>query len=571
MAKDLEQLAKTITADQGRMVEVRRPRESTTKQINLLFRPERTDIDDNKQEGDKLAPKNFLPEAELALYKWKNAFAGSTAAQRLDWFNYGFSAEAINGLDVAQIYLQEAREQMRNAFERSNFYDESIPMIGDAGADGNGFMEPIHDLDTNQAMFQTEDPGDVWISRDKYGKINRVHIRKKMTAEAAYDTFKDSEYQGQKLVDKLPDELIANATGPNGNPLAKYEFVHARWKNPDRRMGSILSEDKEFLNAWVCSSNQEIVELNGVDRLILAWTPNRVSRNVYGTGLAQHALTAALMGNVYEKKSLMAFSINAEGRYKASKTLRGRFDRRPGGTTYMNDGEVLEMLTDKTNFSAVERQSQKFIDTIDDWFWLDLFLAVSGIENPKDVTAFYVSQLQGEKAQVLTSTTTAYESFLDEVQAFVWDIEEQAGRMPPVPDELQQAINQYSNDGEDGVIVQPNYIGPLFQIQREFLKTGPIQKGLDMMERITEQFPESKVKVDGDKLLEEALDATGFPEKIQRTDVEVEEIRAVEAAALAQQQQQEQLQFGVENLDKLGKKIDPDSAAGQLAESGAIA
>ncbi len=560
MPHDLKKLAKTITADQGRMVSKRQPRESRTKRINEIFRPDRVDLDNTRQEGDEFSPKIYYHKPQLFLFQWTNAFSGATSSKRLDWFHYGFTVEFLNNLDSAQIYFQEAREQMRNAFERSNFYDESLPYINDAGADGNAFMEPIHDLDLNQAMFRTEHPGDVWISRDKYGKVNRVHVKKKMTAEQAYSQFKDNEYQGTELKGNLPADLIANATEANGSPLTEYEFIHARWENPDPRMDSLLSEDKEFLNAWVCASNTEIVELNGVDEIILEWTPNRSSRNVYGTGLAAFGLNAALTGDSYALKQLKMTAVAAEPRWKGSKTVRSRFDRRPNGVTWLDAGEDIEQINERSSYPTTKDQMDEFDDIIEDWFMLKLFLAVSSIENPKDVTATYLNQLQGEKAQVLTSTVTGYEMFLDKVHEFVWTIEDNAGRMPPMPQELIDEIAAYENANPGSEVeIKPNYIGPLFQIQREFLRTAPIQKGLDMIDRIAEKFPASLTKIDGDKLMEEALDGVGFQEKIQRSDDEVEAIRAAEAAALAEQQQRETMAMAAENTTGLDKTIEPDS------------
>ena len=560
MAKDLKKIAKMIKLDQGRMEAKRKPRESRTKCIDQMFRPSRLDLDDTREEGDDYKTKKFFHWPPIYLYQHGNAFAGATSSKRLDWFNYGFSVEALNDLDSSKGYFQDARDQMRNAFERSNFYDEDIPLIEDAVSDGNGFMEPIHDLDLDEARFLTQHPGDVWISRDKYGKVNRVHIRKTLTAEQAYDDFKDNKYQESDLGGNLPDDLIRNATEDTGNPLSEYTFIHARWKNPDRRIGSILSEDKEFLSAWVCSSNSEIVELNGVDALMLEWTPNRASRNVYGTGLCALALDAAQTGDSYEKKKLQMAALAAEPRNKASKTLRGRIDRRPGATIWMADGESYEPVDDQTNFTIPTEQMDEAKEVIRGWLWLDLLLAMSSIENPKDITATFISQLQGEKAQVLTSTLTGYEDFLNRVHEFVWKIEENAGRMPEMPQELADAIDQYEADHPGSeVSITPNYIGPLFQIQQEFLKTGPLLKGLDYMERVITMYPEAQVKVDGDKLLEEGLDGVNFPESIQRTDGEVEEVRAAQAEAAAAQAQQDALQAGMENISGLDKTIEPDS------------
>jgi len=569
MPKDLAKIAKMIKLDQGRMVSVRETRECRTKRINELFRPERLDLDNTRQEGKEYGPKKYYHKPALFLYQWQNAFSGATSSKRLDWFNYAFTVEFINQYDSAQMYLQECREQMRNAFERSNFYDESLDVIGDAGADGNAYMEPMHDLDLDQAMFRAEHPGDVWLSRDKYGKINRIHIRKEMTAEQAYDTFKDSEYHGKKLGDYLPDDLKQNATTAQGNPLAKYKFIHARWKNPEPRTESLLSEDKEYLNAWLCEANGMIVELNGSDHITIAWTPNRSSRNVYGTGIAAFAVDAALTGDSYSKKQLQMTALAVEGRWKGSKTLRGRFDRRPGGVTWLdpNSNEDISMINEKTNYPTTVDQMQEFDDILEDWFMLKLFMAVSKIENPKDVVATYINQLQGEKAQVLTSTLTGFEQFLDAVHGFVWSIEEQAGRMPQIPEELVDIIRDYERDHPGSKVeITPNYIGPLFQLQREFLKIGPIQKGLDMMDRILERFPESQVKVDGDKLLEEALDGVGFQEKIQRTDDEVEEIREVQAQQAQMQQQQQAMMAAAENTTGLNKEIEEGSPMDRILQ-----
>ena len=554
MAKDLKKLAKMVIADQGRMEGYRQTREALTKKITEIFNPRRYDLLDTGTEGRRWGAGVYNDVPAKSLFKWQNAFVSATASRRLDWFNYSLGLESLNTNDDVQRWLQESRQQMRNAFERSNFYDEILPFVADGGCDGAAFMEPVYDEDMNQAMFQTQHPGDVWISRDRYGRVNRVHVKKKMTAEQAYEAFKDQKYNGRELESNLPDDLVKNATEANGNPMQEYEFLHARFKNTQKRVGSILSEDKEYLNVWVCMNNQEVVECNGVDRITLSWTPNRGSRDIYGTGLAAHALTAALMGEQFNKKLIQMASIAVEGRFKASKTLRGKFDRRPGGVTYLNDStELLEMLNEKTRWPVSDEQMQNFNKAIEDWFWLELFLAISNIENPKDVTAFYVSQLQGEKAQVLTTTTTSFESFLDQAHEFVWDVETKAGRMPPVPDILHQEFA--GSDAE----IQPDYIGPLFQIQKQFLKTKPIMQGLDVIERIGDRFPSALDKVDEDELIETAMDGFDFPEKVQRTDDEVMEIREARIQAQQQEEVKAALSEGMANAPGLSKTIEKDS------------
>lgn len=559
MPKDLKRLAKMIKLDQGHLEAQRKPREPRTKQINQLFRPERVDLNGCYEKDKPYRNPNYYHHPALAQFKWTNAFAGHTATKRDAWFDYGFSVEILNELDPAQQYFQLVADQMRNALERANWYDEVLAFIGDGGADGVAFMEPIHDLDLDEARFQTEHPGDVWISRDKYGRINRVHTRKKMTAQNAVEAFKDSEHY-----DNLPEALIQNVESATGNPLTEYTFIHARYKNPDRRTESILSEDKEYTNVWLCESNSEIVELNGVDDMILEWNPNLSSRNTYGTGLAAMALNTAITGDTYEKKKLQIAAFAAEPRYKASKKMKTHIDRRPGATLYMDNTDDYQKIDDSTGYEIAKDQMTETDKLIDSWFLLDLFLAMSNIDNPKDVVAFYFSQLQGEKALILTSTLTAYEQFLDASHAFVWRIEENAGRMPEMPDELLAAIEEYEEEHPGiEVSVTPNYIGPLFQIQREFVKAGPLAKGIDFMDRVMDKFPETKDKIDGDVLLEKGLDAFKFSQEAINTDAEVGEIREARAIQAQQEKEEEAAKFATENLDKLGSEVNKNSVLGQ--------
>ena len=555
----LDRVAKLILADQGSMEAKRQTREAVTDKLTELFRPRRTDLLNLKQEGERWGASIYSDTPAKCLVRWANAFLASTASRRLDWFRFELPDERTNQLDPVQQWLQECAEQQRNALARSNFYDALAEFIEDGGCDGNAFMEPIHDQDLNQAMFETQHPGDVWISRGKYGRINRVHVRKTMTAEQAWAAFGKGDY-----AENLPPELKRHATEESGNPLSEYEFIHARFENKDRRFGSMLSVDKEFSNVWLCKTNGKVVEFNGVDRLTLAWTPNKCARNVYGTGLAAYALTAALMGDALAKKLIQLVAKMVEPNWKASKTLRGQVDRRPGGITYVDEAaQILEQVTDKANWPIGDEQMQKFDRAIEEWFWLDLFFAMSQLadQSPKDITAFYISQLQGEKAQILTSTVSDYEAFLDDVHGFVFDVEMQAGRMPPPPDELLMQGG--------GIAIKPSYIGPLFQIQKEFLKVGPLMKGMDIMERVIAVFPSAADKIDEDQLTEEALDGVGFPERVQRTDEEVAQVRQARLEAQQQQEAKEAMMAGVGALPGLTKKVEKGSIADSMIGAGA--
>ena len=84
----------------------------------------------------------------------------------------------------------------------------------------------------------------------------------------------------------------------------------------------------------------------------------------------------------------------------------------------------------------------------------------------------------------------------------------------------------------------------------------PIKNGLNELAQASTIFPKVLDRVDPDKLAERILDSTNFPQSIMRTDAEMEEVRAQQAAELAQAQAQQQLEGMAEAVPKLQKKTE---------------
>ncbi len=89
----------------------------------------------------------------------------------------------------------------------------------------------------------------------------------------------------------------------------------------------------------------------------------------------------------------------------------------------------------------------------------------------------------------------------------------------------------------------------------------PIKNGLNELAQASTIFPKVLDRVDPDKLAERILDSTDFPQDVMRTDAELEEVRAQQAAELAQAQAQQQLEGMAEAYPKLTGKPEEGSPA----------
>jgi hypothetical protein len=156
----------------------------------------------------------------------------------MEWNRFFIARKEINAIPEVKKYLQEANEQLFYAFNRSNFYAVAPEYFFDGCSIGTATMYTEEDIGAERIINRVIDPNEVYISPNRYGEIDVLFRKYKMTARSAFDEF------GNKLSDKI-QQSAKNA------PETEFEFLHGVYPNTDRQLGKIDSNNKAFSSVYL--------------------------------------------------------------------------------------------------------------------------------------------------------------------------------------------------------------------------------------------------------------------------------------------------------------------------------
>ena len=176
-------------------------------------------------------------------------------------------------------------------------------------------------------------------------------------------------------------------------------------------------------------------------------------------------------------------------------------------------------------------------------------------------TATQILQMSGVKAIVLGPRVGQFLGTMDEVDSRFIDIERRRGTLPIAPDIVHEHFQ-----GQDAKI-NPEFIGPLAQLQKRFLSTQRVETALISIDPILERYPMAVHKIKGEELVEYILEEHKFPQQLIRSDEEFDEY----VSAIVQEQiRQQGIEQGVEvakAIPSVSKDIEPNSPAAGLLEA----
>ena len=166
-------------------------------------------------------------------------------------------------------------------------------------------------------------------------------------------------------------------------------------------------------------------------------------------------------------------------------------------------------------------------------------------------------------------------SVLDKISDQVFDLELEAGRIPPPP---QVILDKMFEEEQAGVarkagIMDMDYIGPLATSQKRLFKTQGINQSIDSLVPLVELQIKAQQPVTAlDRLkvsetVEEIFDANGMPQSLMNSDQEVEDIQQARIEAAQAAQAAELAAGAADAVPKLQGKTEEDSPLAAIAEA----
>ena len=224
--------------------------------------------------------------------------------------------------------------------------------------------------------------------------------------------------------------------------------------------------------------------------------------------------------------------------------LEGKVQWRPRGFNYVKDpADKIAAAYTGSNFEATNDIMERKQRSIKERFHVDTFLMLANLNGKGQRTAYEVSEMMAEKAAVLGAELGPLNTELDHILDRVYQIEDEAGRMPAPPDILYELAEQ-----DPHLRFDPVYMGPLAQAQRERFSKDGIRKFLTEIVPLAQMDQEVLDDYDFKEAGRIMADTNGVPASMIRSKEDAAAIRQARTEAIAQQNQMEAMQEAAQGM-----------------------
>jgi len=556
-------LPESLRLRMKQLEEEKRHYESMLYDIARYVNPRRELLRDSQRFDDRgkaRGKSSYSGVPNSALSVWVDGMQGHLVSQSLNWFKNITSSPALNRVDEVQAYLQQYDEAMYGEYNRSNYYSVLGEWFRDAGSIGTATLFTEEDIGRGVAVHIPIHPREIFISEDKYGKVDTVFRKFFLTAKQAVDKFGENN---------LSKDIIDNS---KEHPEKKHEFIHAVFPNKDRMFGSLLAIHKPYASVYIqAEANKDgkpdnVIRRSGFDiNPYAVWRFRKNSDEIYGYSPAADAMVSIKKIHQMSKTLLEAAHRAVKPVLNIPEHMRGNTRMTPDGHNYYErGGDIIKPVHTGVNYPIAIDREEKVQRIIEDAYRVEFFLILARAE--REMTATEIMERAAEKAVLLgPQQDRLYGEGLVPANENVHEIADKAGRLPEPPQILIDANEDAKMRGLPPIRLTLQLIGPLAQARRRQMEMQPIKTGLNEIAQASTIFPKVLDKIDPDKLAERILDSTNFPQDVLRTDEEVRQLREQQEAELAQQQILQQAQGIAEAYPKINEKIEGGSPAELIA------
>jgi len=541
MIRQDPQVVGELEARLGQLKERRALWETDWDNITDLVDPRRGKVQGNDT-GKRRGQLSYSSVAQESLKIWAAGMQGYLVGPTIKWFQLSIPDKGLQQSRAVKWWLQECEEALYAEFNRSNFYSVMAEYFRNAGSIGTSILFADEDIEGGLIDFAVRHHRECYIAEDRRGRVDTLYREFPMTLRNIIATFG---------LEGLP-EGMKQAAGKT--PYAQYTVFHAIYPGSDKATNLHLDFKREWNSVYWISEQQTVLRQGGFDMFKAAcWRTRKNVDEEYGRSPAHDALVEVMGLNAISKSLLIADQRMAEPVINVPSEMRGRFRKNPGAENYIdNMANRPEYMQHNIDTRGAELRAERYGQAIRSHFNADFFLMLSMSDNPQK-TATEILERRTEKAIILGSEVgSLLRECLIPVMDIVFDIAMKAGRIPPIPEDLN-----YAKDSR----FDYDFIGPLAQAQKEVFEKQGIGKGLADLQPIAIMYPEVRHIIDPIKLTRKLLEADNFPQDAMRTD---EEIQGLMDADRQQQQAMQAAQMAdtaAGAVGKASKTIEPGSGA----------
>ena len=504
--------------------------------------PFRQDIvsPESAPKGAKKMMKIYDSTATHALLLFAAGMASRMANASIPWFKIRTEFEELEENREVKIWLEQLERLYNFVFNKSNFYTADHEAYIDSGGFGQSVIY-IGEHPRWRVYFDCLNVGECFVACNQYGQIDTLYRRFEMSAKALAEKF-----GRDKVSPRVMQYLEAN----------KYDqpvmVVHAVEPRQDREPGKKDRRNMPWKSVYFEYGNNHLLDEGGYKEF-----PYVVSRyfvasgEIYGRGPGMVALPE--VKELQQKRR----DILKAGQKKLSPPLllpndgfMGQPIRlTPSGINFINtDGNLQEKIgvfPVAQDLGYEESDMEASRQRIGRIFFNDLMI----LAQDKEVTATEFIQVAQEKMQMLGPflgrlQSERYNPIFDRVFNILWD----AGEVPPPPEILVRAGGELRID----------YISPLAKAQRISESQGILQTA-GFVGQVAAINPGVLDVLNWDEAVRHVAENAGMPQKLIRTEDEVDQIRNAKQKQMQQEQLMQAMVEGSKALPALAKGPQPGS------------
>ena len=507
-------LTKNLLARFGKLKSQRANWENHWQEVADYMQPRKADVTKRRSRGDKRNELIFDSSPIQAVELLAASLHGMMTNPSTPWFTLRFKDEDVDNEDEAKIWLESATEAMYTAFNRSNFQQEIFELYHDLITFGTAAM--FIEEDDDIIKFSTRHINEVFIAENDKGRIDTIFRRFKLSARAVVQKFGDnvsSDIQGIFRKDPYQEVEILHAVYPRSdfNPKKKdkanmpFESVYLEYKNGNELSISGFKEFPFVVPRYLKASNE-----------------------IYGRSPAMTALPDVKMLNEMSKTTIKAAQkqvdppllVPDDGFLLPVRTV-------PGGLNFYRSGtrDRIEPLNIGANNPLGLNMEEQRRDAIRAVFYVNQLMMQQGPQ----MTATEVIQRNEEKMRLLGPVLGRLQSeLLKPLIDRVFAILLRNNMLPQAPEFLS---------GRD---IEIEYVSPLAKAQKSS-ELQSIMRAIEILGSLANVAPVFDY-VNFDNLVKHLAEIVGVPQKILKSQNQVNAEREQAAAQAAEQQQMAQMQ-----------------------------
>ena len=508
-------LSKGILSRYERLEGQRQNWETHWQEVADYMQPRKADVTKQRARGDKRMEQVFDSSPIQAVELLAASLHGMLTNPSTPWFTLRFKDQDIDNEDEAKLWLEASTDAMYTAFNRSNFQQEIFELYHDLITFGTAAMF-IEEDDDDIIKFSTRHINEVFIAENDKGRIDTVFRRFKISARAAVQKFGNNvstDIQGIFKKDPYEEVEILHAVYPRSdfNPKKKdkanmpFESVYLEYKNASELSVGGFKEFPFVVPRYLKASNE-----------------------IYGRSPAMTALPDVKMLNEMSKTTIKAAQkqvdppllVPDDGFLLPVRTV-------PGGLNFYRSGtrDRIEPLNIGANNPLGLNMEEQRRDSIRAVFYVNQLMMQDGPQ----MTATEVIQRNEEKMRLLGPVLGRLQSeLLKPLIDRVFAILLRNDMLPPAPEFLS---------GRD---IEIEYVSPLAKAQKSS-ELQSIMRAIEILGSMQNIAPVFDY-VNFDNLVKHLADIVGMPQKLLKSQNQVNAEREQAAAQAAEQQQMAQMQ-----------------------------